>query len=227
MGDATKGALLEAMYEERLQALQMKMYENSIRYLFIPVSVNLRYVTGLALNKTERLTAAIVPQDGDPMIVCPSFEQAKFQRQINLKSAEFVPWDEQVDPYEAINAWFDGQGVRSRITIGLEPQAWYSEYERLAKAMPNATYVDASKVFEALRIIKSAAEVKHIKAAIGVIDDVRELLFKEFFKEGVRQRGGRAGLVGRLLWEEYLLRPRRGQRYRYPRGNGHYGRLWC
>jgi len=194
MNDIGKNASLEVMYEERLRGLQVKMQEESLEYLFVPVSVNLRYATGLALGKTERLTSLIVPQDGDPMIVCPSFELAKFQKQIALKNVEFMPWDENVDPYSMIKTWFEGRGTRSRITIGVDSHAWYCEVDGLAKVMPNAMYVDANEIFGALRLFKSSTEIEYIETAISIIDKVRDYLFDEFFKEGVHQVEGRARL---------------------------------
>jgi Xaa-Pro dipeptidase len=178
-------------YEKRLSCLRMQMSTKGIDLLFVPASVNMRYVTGLAVDKTERLVAILVHQEEDPVIICPSFEVERLQNLVSLKNVHFLPWEEEEDPYKVIKSWLQTTNIQSNCTIGIESKSWFSEYVKLAKNLPKATYIDAGEIFTTLRLIKSNYEIMCIQSAISIIDEARNSLFANVYT-GMRQSEARA-----------------------------------
>lgn len=165
-------------FETRLQKIREAMAKRHISHLFVPISVNQRYMCGLNLIKRERLTAAIVPRKGDVTIVCPYFELERIKQQFRLSDGEVVGWKEHEDPYTYVSKTI-GDGDKN---VAVEPTAWFSEYSKLAKALPSAAFVNAGPLFTELRSIKSEWEKDNIRRAIEIIREARRAMFTQLRK---------------------------------------------
>jgi len=200
----------KSVFEKRVEVLQEKMTQKSLDYLFLPVSLNQRYVTGLNLKKRDRLMAAVIPQKGEIALVIPGFELEGVQEGVRVASAKFMPWQEQENPYEMIATIIDSPKPR----IGVESTAWFSEYDKLSAVLPSATFVDAASLLAAMRIRKSDWEKERIKKAIDIIDEAREAMFARL-KEGMTETE-----ACEILRSEGVLR---GGENPHPHG-AHFGR---
>lgn len=122
--------------------------------------VNLRYLTGIAFDRSERLTCLGLPESGDAWIVCPAFEADRFSAAI--PGMRVIPWEETEDPF-AITA----DRIRSSggATWAVEPSTAFHDAQRLASEAP-VQWVDGAPLFEELRRSKDASEVAALRRAI-------------------------------------------------------------
>src|SRR5207237_4332848 len=59
----------------RLSKARQLMQQHGIGAVIVESGSSLDYLTGVQWHRSERLTAAIIPAEGDPIIVTPFFER--------------------------------------------------------------------------------------------------------------------------------------------------------
>ena len=59
------------------------------------------YFTGVQWHRSERLTAAILPRDGEPCIVTPHFEEPSVRESLKVP-ADVRVWNEDEDPLATV-----------------------------------------------------------------------------------------------------------------------------
>jgi Xaa-Pro aminopeptidase len=161
------------VYNNRMSKLQRKMLEYELDYIFLPVSVNQYYITGINIKKTERLTAVFISREKEVIIICPAFELGRVKEQLKLNVSCILTWEEQEDPYKIIEKFLGNKAYK----IGVEATTWFREYKKLAHYLPEATFVDVDEVIGSLRIKKTNWEKQNIINAINIIDEAREAMF--------------------------------------------------
>ncbi len=85
---------------ERLQRVaraRQLMQQNGIGSIIVESGSSLDYLTGVQWHRSERLTAAVIPAQGDPIIVTPFFERPSVAETLAIP-AEIRTWDEDDDP---------------------------------------------------------------------------------------------------------------------------------
>jgi len=171
-------AVNTVVFETRMNKLQQQMQEEDIDLVFLPISVNLRYITGLNLKKRDRLIAAIIPKNGEPAIVVPTFEVERIENGICLENYTLLSWEEDENPYAAISGWIQPKKPK----VAVEGKAWFNEYSQLFKAHPTAVFTDACELLGSLRIRKDDWEKDQIKEAIGIAAEAREATLSQITK---------------------------------------------
>ena len=75
LSDITSGiaGITPAERQARIARAQALMRANGIGAVLIEPGASLTYFTGVRWRRSERLTAAIIPVEGDPCIVTPFF----------------------------------------------------------------------------------------------------------------------------------------------------------
>ncbi|MEM9599404.1 MAG: aminopeptidase P family N-terminal domain-containing protein, partial [Pseudomonadota bacterium] len=61
----------------RIERAQSLMRNQNIAGLVIEAGTSMLYFSGLAWRQASRLTALIIPAEGDPVIIAPAFEAGK------------------------------------------------------------------------------------------------------------------------------------------------------
>lgn len=123
-------------------------------------SANFTYLTGAAVERSERLTCLGLPVDGDPWFVCPAFEIERLGEA--LPGAEMVPWEEHENPHAMV-------AERIRVAGGtwaIEPSTAYHDATRLRAAAAGADLVDGAAAFEEARRNKDPEEIAALRRAI-------------------------------------------------------------
>jgi Xaa-Pro dipeptidase len=85
---------------ERLQRLakaRALMQQNGIGAIIVESGPSLDYFTGVQWWRSERLTGAVIPAQGDPIIVTPFFEKPSVSESLNIP-AEVRTWNEDEEP---------------------------------------------------------------------------------------------------------------------------------
>ena len=150
------------IYLQRIETVRRRLSSLAADGLFATPSSNLFYLTGVDFHRSERLTALLLFQDRDPVMICPSFEASRLKTMSAV--SRVVTWEETEDPFAKAAGLFPGAGG----TLAVEPSTAYDDVERLLRARPGWKPVSAAATFGALRMVKSAAELDMIRHAIGV-----------------------------------------------------------
>jgi Xaa-Pro dipeptidase len=152
--------------EERLARLakaRSMMKAAGIGAIIIEPSASLDYYTGVQWWRSERLTAAVIPADGDPIIVTPFFERPSVAETLAVP-AEIRTWNEDEEPLKLVADFLKERGVAGE-PIGFEETDRYFMFDRLAKQIPGLKAVSANPVVRAQRMIKTPAELALLQAA--------------------------------------------------------------
>jgi len=150
------------IYLRRLETVRARLASLPADGLYATPSSNLFYLTGVDFHRSERLTALLLFQDRDPVMICPAFEASRLKGMSAVERV--VTWEETEDPFARAAALFPA----SAGTLAVEPSTAYDDVERLLAARPGWKPVSAAATFGALRMVKSAEELAMIRAAIAV-----------------------------------------------------------
>jgi Xaa-Pro dipeptidase len=171
----------------RLEKARALMQRNGIGAIVVEPGASLDYFTGVQWWRSERLTAAVIPATGDPIIVTPFFERPSVAETLAIP-AELRTWNEDEEPLKLVADFLKARGVSGE-PIGFEETDRYFIYDRLKQQIPGMTAVSANPVVRGCRMIKSAAEIALMQAATDIT--VRAMRFAG--------ESARAGMSGRDL----------------------------
>ncbi|MEH3104546.1 MAG: Xaa-Pro peptidase family protein [Sphingomonas phyllosphaerae] len=152
--------------QARLARAQALMRASGIGAVLIEPGSSLIYFTGVVWHRSERLTAAVIPVEGEPCIVTPFFEEPSV-RQTLAVPAEVRVWQEDEDPLKVVAGFLRDHKLAGR-TIGIEESARFFAFDGLARALPDARLVSANSVVRGCRMIKTPAEIALMQRATDV-----------------------------------------------------------
>jgi Xaa-Pro dipeptidase len=153
----------EAERLQRIAKARMLMQQNGIGAVVVESGSSLDYLTGVQWHRSERLTAAVIPAQGDPIIVTPFFESPSVKETLAIP-AEIRTWDEDQEPLKLVADFLRERGVAAQ-PISFEETDRYFIVDRLGQQLPGMKAVSAHEVVRALRLIKSPAEIALMQAA--------------------------------------------------------------
>ncbi len=150
----------------RLARAQKLMRENAIGAILIEPGASLVYFTGVQWWRSERLTAAVIPAEGAPIVVTPFFEKPSVAESLAIP-ADIRVWQEHESPLALVAAFLTERGL-GRGRIGIEETARFFAFDGLRAALPGATLVSANPVVRGCRMRKTPAEIALMQAASDV-----------------------------------------------------------
>ena len=169
---------------ERLQRIARArelMQKTGIGAVVVEAGSSLDYLTGVQWFRSERLTAAVIPAHGDPVIVTPFFESPSIRETLAIP-AEVRTWNEDEDPLKLVADFLRERGVAGE-PIGIEETDRFFIVDGLKRDLPGVNIVSANPVVRALRMIKSPAEIALMQAA-------NDLTMKAMRHAGERAKAG-------------------------------------
>lgn len=156
----------EAERRARIARAQGLMKANGIGAVLIEPGSSLIYFTGVRWSRSERLTAAVLPVEGDPCIVTPFFEEPSVRQTLGVP-AEVRVWQEDEDPLAVVAGFLKDRKLAAR-PVGIEETLRYFAVNGLARALPGAKLVSANPVVRGCRMIKTAPEIALMQTATDV-----------------------------------------------------------
>ena len=148
---------------QRLRRAQELMRAKGIGSVLVESGPSLDYYTGVQWFRSERLTAAVIPAQGNPIIVTPFFESPSVKETLAIP-AEVRTWNEDEEPLKLVADFLRERGVASE-PVGFEETDRFFILDRLQKQLPGLRFVSANPVVRAQRMIKSAAELALMQVA--------------------------------------------------------------
>ncbi len=203
----------------RIARAQELMRAQGISALLIEPGASLIYFTGVRWNRSERLTAAIIPVEGDIAIVTPHFEEPSVRESLNVPG-EVRVWHEDQNPLAIAAGFLRDRKLRG--PVGIEETVRFFAFEGLSKAMPGVKLVDGAPIVRGCRLIKSAHELALMQTAsditIGAYRHTASRIEEgmspadigAIMNDATRALGGQPGFALILL----------GEASAYPHGNG-------
>jgi Xaa-Pro dipeptidase len=155
--------------EERLQRLakaRALMQQQGIGAIVIESGPSLDYFTGVQWWRSERLTATVIPAEGDPIIVTPFFERPSVEESLKVP-AEIRTWNEDEEPLKLV-ADFLAEKKVAGAPIGFEETNRFFILDRLRQQLPQVGVVSANPVVRKLRMLKTPAELALMQAASDI-----------------------------------------------------------
>lgn len=176
-------------YLARLDNAQRLLDTAGADALLVTAGTSLRYFTGIPWGATERLVAMLLPRRGDPVLICPAFEEGSLRAEMAHPGA-MAFWEEHEDPYALVADVMKSNGAS---TLALDPNAAFGAFTGLRQALGTQGIVDATPVIDGCRARKSEAELGLMKQATAMTLKVQALA------AGMLHEGVAAGEVKRFI----------------------------
>jgi Xaa-Pro dipeptidase len=153
--------------------------------LYVTPGTTLAYYVGTPWGSSERIVALMIPREGQPLMICPAFEEGRLREQLRWQ-IELRVWQEDENPYALIAKWLADRGIRTG-RIAVEETTKYVFYDGLRQAAPSLDYASGSPVTVGCRAQKSEHELELTRLACSVTFDVYKATFASL-REGMTQR---------------------------------------
>lgn len=150
----------------RLDLARAAMAAQRIDAIVIEPGASLVYLTGIHWHRSERLTLAVIPARGAPVVITPFFEEPSVRQSLGI-AAEVRVWQEDESPIALLADVMRSRGA-DRGAIGIEETVRFFASDGLAHALPAARLVSADPVVRGGRMIKTAAEIALMQAATDI-----------------------------------------------------------
>jgi Xaa-Pro dipeptidase len=148
---------------QRVASAQRLMQQHGIGAIIVESGPSLDYFTGVRWWRSERLTAAVIPASGDPILVTPFFEKPSVSETLSIP-AEIRTWNEDEEPLKLVADFLRERGVAAE-PVGFEETDRFFIVDRLRQQIPALALVTANPVVRGCRMIKSPAELALMQAA--------------------------------------------------------------
>ena len=150
----------------RLAKARALMASHGIGAIIVEPGASLDYFTGVQWWRSERLTAAVIPARGEPIIVTPFFERPSVAESLSVP-ADIRTWNEDEEPLKLVAGFLRERGVAGEL-IGFEETNRYFILDRLKQQLPQLRAVTANPVVRGCRMIKTAPELALMQAAANI-----------------------------------------------------------
>jgi len=149
--------------KQRVEKAQQLMAQNDIDAILVEPGSAMLYFSGIRWWRSERLTALVIPREGDIGVVTPYFEEPSVRESMTFGD-DVRTWDEHESPFERVAEILEDRGLKGG-RIGLEETVRYFVAEGIGKAAAKFELVGATPVTLGCRMYKSAAEIALMKKA--------------------------------------------------------------
>lgn len=165
--------------QEKAKELMRKL---DIDGLLLTGDVNMRYFLDMSWWRSERLFGAIINLKGDPIWICPAFEEKRAREVIGFGN-DIRTWEEHESPYTLIKGIIKDLSGK---TLAIGPTVRNFVVEDLRKELKGTgiSLVPGSSVTEGCRGIKSDKELAYMDLA----NKITKMAYREAFsklKEGI------------------------------------------
>jgi Xaa-Pro dipeptidase len=154
-------------YLGRMERARAQMRARGIDTLIVRNVANISYLTGYLTQMTSWYVSLVLPLKGEPFIHVNEGETALVLIHGPIRDVVTIPWRRSGEAPEDLADALQRRGLGGGC-IGREMERYPLNVDtdrRLKKALPSARFVDASDLVLELRIVKSTAEIAHIRKA--------------------------------------------------------------
>ena len=151
----------------RIAKVQTAMQQRKVAALLVEAGSTLEYFTGIHWWRSERTTAALIPAEGQVVVVTPFFEEPSIRETLKI-AAEVRPWKEDESPFDLIaGALRDHAAIEGPLAVEATTRLFIVDHVAKASATRREVVL-GDELVRACRIVKSAAELALMQAANDV-----------------------------------------------------------
>jgi Xaa-Pro dipeptidase len=188
---------MKRTYEQRLKKLARAQKEGRVDFLAVVPGASLRYLTGLAMYPSERITMALFPTEGQPLLVLPGLEAPRAEANLQIE-ASFFGYSDEEGADAAFQRAIADLDLRGK-TIAVEHlRMRVFESRQLVRYATDCQFLDGDPLISRLRIIKDEEEIKAMRRAA----EVNEATFRELM---VQIRPGVTEVALATAWQKAAL----------------------
>jgi Xaa-Pro dipeptidase len=155
-------ALPREIYIRRLEEMRSRLASVPADALYATPSSNLYYLTGIDFHRSERLTALLLPRKGEPVVICPAFEEERLRGMSAV--TRVATWAETEDAFQKAARLLPSDSG----SLAIEPSTAYDDVERLLARRTGWKPLSAGQVFGVMRMVKTSEEIEAMRRAIVV-----------------------------------------------------------
>ena len=176
----------------RIERARRLMAGEKLDALILSGGTSLIYFTNIRWGGGERLCACVIPQKGEPLFVCPAFEEDRLREQIAVgpfgaRRADVRTWHEDESPYALLAQALKDRGL-STGRVGVEETTKFVWADSIAAAAPQLKVVSGTPVTAGCRMIKDAHELELMRLASAATLKVYAAVY-EALRPGMTQNG--------------------------------------
>jgi Xaa-Pro dipeptidase len=174
-------------FDARLERVRAAMAADDLAGLVVTTPENIFYLTGLDHQGFFALHLLIVTAAGAMTVIARAMEGVTVADQVT--GARFVGYADNEDAARVACGILRDQGLANG-RIGVEKHSLFfppRAYEALLRGAPRATWLDASRLIDELRLIKSPREIAYTRQAAAVTDAMMQAAI-DAAKAGVNER---------------------------------------
>ncbi|MFQ6095665.1 MAG: M24 family metallopeptidase [Candidatus Bathyarchaeia archaeon] len=142
------------------------MKERGFDGLYLDPGPNMYYLMGFQTFTLERLTAGIIPLEGDPVLIVPRLDEEKAQLRSRVK--DIRSYLDVEDPFKLVQEALEELNLL-RGVLGVEDQLPFKEYRQLAEMSPSLEVRSVSALLYEVRRVKSREEIEYIEKALEIV----------------------------------------------------------
>ena len=191
-------AITQEDYEARREKARRLLHKHNLDVLYLTGGTSLVYFSGVNWHRSERLFAMLLPRKGDPVFVCPAFEERRARELVGPRF-DIRTWEEHESPFKLVAGILGDWGVKTG-RVAVEETVRFFEVDRLAKAASQLELVSGDPVTHYCRGIKSEKEMALQRAANQLTLEVYRSAFRRI-REGMVEDE-----VAKLIADEYRKR---------------------
>lgn len=155
---ANANPISKAERQARIAKAQTLMAQFNVAAMVLEPGAAMDYFTGIQWWRSERLTAVIIPREGEIAVVCPFFEQPSIRESL-MVGEDVRVWQEHESPFINIDRILKDRGV-TKGKIAFEHSVRYFVLAGVMQKMPAMEHVSADPITRGCRMIKSPHEIQ-------------------------------------------------------------------
>lgn len=220
LSDITQGVQPISAKERmvRIDKARTLMRANNMAAMVLEPGPAMDYFTGIQWWRSERLTAVVIPADGEIAVICPFFEEPSIRESLDVGNDVRV-WQEHESPFALVAQVLKDRKL-SKGQIGFEESVRYFVLDGVMSLLGNFTHTSADPVTRGCRMYKTAHELTLMHKANEITLNAYAFVWKNL-QTGMTQadvkalmQGAQTKLGGSGIWNMALF----DQASAYPHG---------
>lgn len=201
-------------HKEKADRVIESMRDGGADALLLFPGTDIGYYTGFSIGMSERLAAALIPFQGEPVIIVNELERELRGQEPWISEVDV--WQEHEDPVELLAENMERLGVDGAV-VGVAEDAPWGWVNRLRERLPAAHFVNATPYLSHERMVKTPQELEWMRMACAITDRALEAGFEKM-RTGMTERelssiitselragGGETGFAGVLFGERAAM----------------------
>jgi Xaa-Pro dipeptidase len=142
----------------RIAKAQQLMQKHNIAAMILEPGAAMDYFSGIQWWRSERLTAVVIPKEGEIAVVCPFFEEPSIRESLAVGEDVRV-WQEHESPFERIKQILTDRKI-SQGTLAFEDSVRYFVQRGIMALLPNMQDTSAEPITLGCRMFKDQHELQ-------------------------------------------------------------------